>query len=467
MENGMSSDISRPNSFTHGPILPTLARTALPIILVMSMNGLLTVVDAIFLGLFAGPDALSAVTLMFPAYMLLAALATLVASGMSSVLARKLGAGLCADAEAVFAGAHGLALAMAAIVITLFGVFGDRLTLAAADGSAEIAGMSHTYMAITIAFSPLMFVLSVNADALRNEGLAVVMAGFSLLVSLANIVFDYLLIAVFDYGVAGSAAGTVLAQALALAIMLGLRLSGKTELSPSALLRHPLTSSWRTILTLGAPQSLSFIGIALGSAATITALQSAGASGYEATVAAFGIVTRIMTFCYLPLLGLAQALQAMIGNNSGAGLWHRSDSTLRLGLATAFVYCGLAELGLTLFSHEIGFAFVDDPRVATEVSRILPVMVALYFVAGPLFMVATYFQALGDAGRAALLSLAKPYAFFLPLVFVMPVYFGEGGIWLSSPLAELMLLVVTLALLTVTARRSSARWGLFRAVPAK
>jgi putative MATE family efflux protein len=467
MENGMSSDISRPNTFTHGPILTTLVRTALPIILVMSMNGLLTVVDAIFLGLFAGPDALSAVTLMFPAYMLLAALATLVASGMSSVLARKLGAGLGADAEAVFAGAHGLALAIAAIVITLFVVFGDGLTRAAADGSAEIAGMSHTYLAITVAFSPLMFVLSVNADALRNEGLAVLMAVFSLLVSLANIVFDYLLIAVFDYGVAGSAVGTVLAQALALAIMLAFRLSGKTDLSPVALLRYPLTSSWRAILMLGAPQSLSFIGIAIGSAATIAALQSAGASGYEATVAAYGIVTRIMTFCYLPLLGLAQALQAMIGNNSGAGLWHRSDNTLRLGLVTAFAYCGLAELVLTLFSHEIGFAFVDDPLVAKDVGRILPVIVALYFVAGPQFMVATYFQALGDAGRAALLSLTKPYAFFLPLVFVMPAYFGESGIWLSSPLAELMLLVVTLVLLAVTARSGPARWGLFRAVPAK
>ena len=83
-------------------------------------DGVLTVVDAIFLGLYVGPDALSAVTLMFPAYMLLAALATLVASGMSSVLARKLGAGLGADAEAVFAGAHGLALAIAGIVIALF-----------------------------------------------------------------------------------------------------------------------------------------------------------------------------------------------------------------------------------------------------------------------------------------------------------------------------------------------------------
>ncbi|MGS4987238.1 MATE family efflux transporter [Roseibium sp. RP-7] len=462
----MSSDISRPNAYTHGPILPTLARTALPIILVMSMNGLLTVVDAIFLGLFVGPDALSAVTLMFPAYMLLAALATLVASGMSSVLARKLGAGLRADAEAVFAGAHGLALAIAGIVVALFLGLGDSLTRAAADGSAEIAGMSHTYMAITVAFTPLMFVLSVNADALRNEGLAVVMAGFSLLVSLANIAFDYLLIAVYDYGVAGSAAGTVLAQALALAIMLGLRLSGKTELSPSALLRYPLTSFWRDILMLGAPQSLSFIGIALGSAATIAALQTAGASGYEATVAAFGIVTRVMTFCYLPLLGLAQALQSMIGNNFGAGLWHRSDSTLRAGLVVALVYCGLAELVLTLFSHQVGFAFVDDPGVAAEVGRILPVIMALYFVAGPLFMVATYFQALGDAARAALLSLAKPYAFFLPLVFLMPVYFGEGGIWLSSPLAELMLLVVTLVLLGITARTGTARWGLFRAVPA-
>ncbi len=217
---------------------------------------------------------------------------------------------------------------------------------------------------------------------------------------------------------------------------------------------------------LGAPQSLSFIGIALGSAATIAALQTAGASGYEATVAAFGIVTRVMTFCYLPLLGLAQALQSMIGNNFGAGLWHRSDSTLRAGLVAAFVYCGLAELVLTLFSHQVGFAFVDDPGVAAEVGRILPVIMALYFVAGPLFMVATYFQALGDAARAALLSLAKPYGFFLPLVFLMPVYFGEGGIWLSSPLAELMLLVVTLVMLGITARTGTARWGLFRSVPA-
>jgi Na+-driven multidrug efflux pump len=84
---------SHANSFLTGPLGPIYARTALPIIFVMGMNGALAVVDALFLGHFAGADALAAVTLMFPLYMLIVALATLVSSGMSSILARHLGAG--------------------------------------------------------------------------------------------------------------------------------------------------------------------------------------------------------------------------------------------------------------------------------------------------------------------------------------------------------------------------------------
>jgi Na+-driven multidrug efflux pump len=88
----MSSDTATPNAFTYGPLGAVFAKTALPIIFVMGMNGLLAVVDAVFLGIFVGPDALGGVTLMFPLYMLIVALATLVASGMSSLHARHLGA---------------------------------------------------------------------------------------------------------------------------------------------------------------------------------------------------------------------------------------------------------------------------------------------------------------------------------------------------------------------------------------
>jgi MATE family, multidrug efflux pump len=462
----MSQDTGRPNMYTQGPLGLTLLKTALPIIFVMSMNGLLTVVDAMFIGIFIGPDALSAVTLMFPAYMLLVALATLISNGMSSLLARHLGGNRVEAAQAVFTGAHGLALLFSALLIILLLLFGRQATLIAADGSSAIAGMSYTYVAITLWCSPLLFVLAVNSDALRSEGRIGLMAGTSVFVSLANIAFNYVLIAIFDFGVAGTAYGTALAQSIALAIVLGFRLRGQTVLRPGNLFKFPLSSNWPSILALGAPQSLSFIGIAVGSASTFGALQHFGINGYEVTVAAFGIITRIMTFAYLPLLGLTYALQAMIGNNYGAKLWHRSDSTLRIGLVGAFAYCLGAQLVLSVYAHSISLLFVDDTTVAGEVARILPIMVAMYLVAGPLIVVASYFQAIGDAKRAALLSLIKPYLFFIPMVWLLPFYVGEVGIWLAGPFSEILLIGLTVLILAQTARQSDARWGLFRAIPA-
>ena len=95
------------NTFLDDPLGPVYFRTALPIIFVMAMSGLLAVADALFLGYYVGPGALAAVTLMFPLYMLIIALSTLVSGGMSSLLARRLGAHDIAQARAVFAGAHG------------------------------------------------------------------------------------------------------------------------------------------------------------------------------------------------------------------------------------------------------------------------------------------------------------------------------------------------------------------------
>lgn len=458
----MSSDAFPKNSFTQGSLAAVFAKTALPIIFVMGMNGLLTAVDAAFLGFFVGPDALGAVTLMFPLYMLLAALATLVASGMSSLLARHLGARRFDEARTTFASAHGLGLAVSAVLIALFLIFGEEVTLLLAKGSVPLAEMGHVYLGIIVFFTPAAFLMSVNADALRNEGRAGLMAAMSLLVSLSNILFNYVLIAQMGLGVAGSAYGTAMAQVLALLVILVFRLRGRTVLRPSALTRHRF-SEWRPILALGAPQSLNLLGIALGSAAIITALQLAAGGAYETTVSAYGIVTRVMTFIFLPLLGLSQALQSITGNNYGAEEWRRSDKTLRLGLAVALVYCTVAELALVGLAKPVSGLFVDDAAVMGEVGRIMPVMVTLFFLAGPLIMIASYFQAIGAAGRAAVLGLAKPYFFAIPLTFLLSPVFGEMGIWMAAPAAEGMLLCLTLTVLAQSARRGELRWGLFKA----
>jgi putative MATE family efflux protein len=449
------------NTFTDGPLGTIYLKTALPIIFVMGMNGLLSVADALFLGIYVGADALAAVTLMFPIYMLIVALSTLVANGMSSLLARSLGAGDMNSARATFAGAHGLAIGLGGVLIGLFILLGQPVALLAAGGSETLAQMGLVYLRITVFVSPLLFVLSVNSDALRNEGRVGFMAAMSLLVSIANIGFNYVLIAVLDMGVAGSAYGTAAAQALAFAIILAFRVFGETSLRPATLLSHSMRGKWGRILALGAPQSLNFIGLALGAAAIITALQWVGRPGYADTISAYGIITRVITFAFLPLLGLSFAMQTITGNNYGAALWHRSDASLRMALLIAFIYCVIVQVVVMSMPSRIASAFVEDVTVINEVSRILPVMTSVFFMVGPLMMIATYFQAIGSAGKAALLGLTKPYAFAIPLTFLLPVWFGEIGIWYAGPLAEVMLLGLTAVILRLAAQDQRLKWGIF------
>ena len=454
---------SQTNTYLTGPLGPIYAKTALPIIFVMGMNGLLAVVDALFLGHFAGPDALAAVTLMFPLYMLVVSLATLVSSGMSSVLARSLGAEDMSQARRTFAGAHGLAIFMGLVLILLFLAFGAPVALLLASGSEHLAELGLIYLRITVFASPLVFVLSVNSDALRNEGRVLFMAAMSLLVSLSNMGFNYVLIGLLDMGVAGSAYGTALAQALALGIILAFRGLGTTDLRPSVLLHHSLVAVWGRSLALGAPQSLNFIGLALGSTAILVALQWDETARFDATVSAYGIITRLITFAFLPLLGMAHAMQTITGHNFGAGAFHRSDASLRMSATVAFIYCLAIQIVMSVFAAELGAAFVPDAAVISEVARILPIMSAGFFLSGPLMMLAMHFQAIGDAARAGLLGLSKPYLFAIPLTFLLAASVGEIGIWLAAPIAEVMLVILTGVVLMRLSKARSLRWGVFQA----
>lgn len=453
----MSSGNSRQNSYLSAPIGTLFVKTALPIIFVMSMSGLLNVVDAIFLGIFVGPDAVSAVTVIFPFTMLLIAASTLVTSGMASLLARRLGAGDVAGAEEIFAAAHGLALTVATATMAGFGIAGHWVVMQAAAGDTTIAEMAYAYLAISIVASPLMFALSLHADALRNEGRAPMIAGLSLLVSLANIAFNYLAIVIWDLGVAGSAYGTAAAQFVALGMVFAFRLRGRTPLPLAALRKHRWLGAWRRMIALGAPQSLSFLGVALVSGTIILALQFSGAPAYAETTAAYGIVTRVFGLGFLPLLGMGQAMQAIVGNNLGAKAHDRAVAALRHSVLVAAIYCAISQLIMMLGAGTVGAAFVSDGAVVAEVARILPQMTLLYVFTGPILMLALYFQSLGDASRAAIFSLTRPFVLAPVAILGLVAILGEPGIWIAPPVADAVMLSVVLVSLwrgSASARRA-------------
>lgn len=449
------------NMFLRGSLPALFLRTAAPIILIMTINGLYVVADAYFLGIYAGADALSAVSLIFPGMMMMLAMGTLVSGGMSSVLARHLGAGRLDDARRTFTGAHLLGLGVVIAVYILFFTLGRTIIAAGAGGAPAVAANAELFMTIMVLFSPVGYFLSLNIDGLRCEGRLGFMTLVTIAATLLNIAFNWLFMGGFGWGVAGSAFGTVLAQAVCLSVMLVYRWRTPGVLK---LIRPGPVREWRQILALGIPSSFGFLGISLNSAAVISSIRIWDSADYVDVIAAYGVVTRLLTFAYLPMMGVSIAFQTIAGNNFGAGLMARTNDSLKLALLVSAAYCGLVQIVALLFAPGLGTVFADDPAIAAEVARILPWTTAVYVICGLPVILSGYFQAIGEAGRAGIIGLSRVYLFSIPLLFVLPHIFGEPGIWMAAPTADVAMLGLIGVVLAVNSARKGWRFGVLQPV---
>jgi len=434
------------NPFLTLPVGRLFLSNALPMAVVMSTSGLLNVVDGIFVGRFLGAQALAAVSLAFPVVMLLTALTTLTGGGMSSVLARHLGKGARREAGAVFAGAHGLALALSAALMFGALTFGPGIVSVLAAGNEPVAAPARSYLLILILGAPVQFGLGLHADALRNEGRSGHIALLSVIVNLLNVAANYVAIVILDLGIAGSAIGTVAAQALGLMLLLLVR-KRDPALLPLGIIRNASwLTGWRQILALGLPLSLSFIGMALVASTVLLAIGNT-TEDHGTYVAAYGIVTRILGLAFLPQMAIALTTQSITGHNVGAGRMDRAGAALRLAVGCAFLWCLGVTLTAMLAGEMLGALFSDNQAVIMAVGAIMRPMTALYAVTGPILVIAMHFQAMGHPLRTAVLTLGKPWLLTPVLVIVLNAHSGLLGLWFAFPIADAALLLVALAII--------------------
>ncbi|SDE78900.1 putative efflux protein, MATE family [Salipiger thiooxidans] len=434
------------NPFLTLPVRRLFLSNALPMAVVMSTSGLLNVVDGMFVGHFIGAHALAAVSLAFPVAMLLTALTTLTGGGMSSLMARYLGKGARRDAGAVFAGAHGLALALSAALMLGALMFGPSLVSFLAAGNEPLAAPARAYLRILILGAPVQFGLGLHADALRNEGRSGHIALLSVIVNLLNVAANYIAIVVLDFGIAGSAIGTVAAQSLGVMLLLLVRKRDPALLPLDMIRNASWLTGWRQILALGLPLSLSFIGMALVAGTVLLAIGNTAAD-HGTYVAAYGIVTRILGLAFLPQMAIALTTQSITGNNVGAGRTDRASAALRLAIGCAFLWC----LGVTLTAMRagemLGALFSDNQEVIIAVGAIMRPMTALYAVTGPILVIAMHYQAMGHPLRTAVLTLGKPWLLTPALVIVLNAHSGLQGLWYAFPAADAALALVALMII--------------------
>ncbi len=214
-------------------------------------------------------------------------------------------------------------------------------------------------------------------------------------------------------------------------------------------------------LALGAPLSLNYLSISLIAGSVVAMLKIYGAEDYTVTVGAYGIVTRLLTFSFMPLLGLSMAFQSIAGNNFGGNMAGRVNFSTKTALLVSLGYCLVIEFTFMLFPGQLASIFVQDDAMINETARILPFLMIMYFTAGPAIVLSGFYQAIGDAKRAAILSLSRNYLIGFPLLMVMPRLFGEPGIWYASPIGDIIMTMLTIAVLVVAQRRKGYRAGVF------
>ena len=427
----------RNNDFSKGPVWKCILVQAVPLMIAQLVQLLYNIVDRIYIGHMGDSNslALTGIGLTFPIVTLIMAFAALFGMGGVPLFSVELGAGDREKAGRIL-GCSSVLLLISAGALTLFCYLTARPLLfafGASEASYAYAGEYLNIYLIGTVFSMLATGLNgcINAQGFPAVGMASVVIG-----AVTNIALDPLFIFVLRMGVAGAAAATVISQALSAFWVLRFLFSGKALI--------PLRKS-NIKLDLGITKEISKLGLsnfimqATACAVQITCNTTLQAYGGDLYVGVMTVANSIREIFMLPVMGIINGAQPVIGYNYGAKAYDRARAGIRFNTFAGTAYTLFAWLMILLFPAFFISVFTDDPAV---VSVGVP-MLHIYFF-GFAFMALqfsgqTAFQSIKDAKHAIFFSLLRKAIIVIPLTLILPaVGFGVKGVFLAEPVSNLV-----------------------------
>jgi putative MATE family efflux protein len=416
-----------------------LVDLSFPAMIGMLVQALYNVVDRIYIGQSIGSLGIAGITVVMPVQMFVLAIGSMIGVGAGSLISRSLGAHDQERAERAM-GNLVISVVFLGVLLALCGyIFMDPL-LRWFGATGDALPYARSYAAY-IFFGNAFFAFAVATNnIIRAEGQARIAMGTMLVAAGLNIVLDPIFIFVFKMGVAGAAIATVLSQAAMALYVLRYFLSGRSSLKlhwrnmrPDFIILGEIFSVGSSAFARQAAVSLIFI-------AMNRTIKLYGDSG---SIAAFGIVNSALQIMMMPLFGLAQGLQPVAGYNFGAKRWNLARKAVRLAILYATIICCVGFTVAMTVPGLIARAFTQDPRLIAETAHAMRLMAILTPLVGFQIIGASMFQAFGRAMPALLLTLSRQFLFVLPLLWILPRFFGLDGIWATFPCADLLSLLTT------------------------
>jgi putative MATE family efflux protein len=421
------------------PIGNLLIKQAVPAsigILVMSLNIL---VDTIFVGNWIGPTAIAAINVVLPVSFFIAALGMAIGVGGSSIISRALGADNTTKALKTFGNQITLT-ALITVVFVIFGLWYINDLIPAFGGKGSIFQPAKIYYKIVLYGVPILALCMMGNTVIRAEGKPKFAMYAMMFPSVGNLLLDILFIKVFDFGMAGAAWATTGSYILCFLFILWFFMSKNSELKLN--FKHfgldlPIVKEI---------SSLGFVTLSRQTIVSITYLLMNNILfdlGGETSVTAYAIVGRMLMFALFPVYGITQGFLPIAGFNYGAEKYKRVRESIITAIKYAALLATVVFIFLMIFPDAITKLFTKDADVLQQT----PPAMRWVFAATPIIAVqligAAYFQAVGKAIPALLLTLTRQGIFFIPLILILPKYYGEIGVWMSFPISDVLSTIVT------------------------
>lgn len=421
------------------PIGKLLVKQAVPAsigILVMSLNIL---VDTIFVGNWIGPNAIAAINVVLPVSFFIAALGMAIGIGGSSIISRALGANNREKALTTFGNQITLTLLLT-VSFVIPGLYFVDSIIPAFGGKGDIFNPAKIYYTIVLYGVPFLALCMMGNTVIRAEGKPKFAMYAMMIPSVGNLILDYIFIKILGYGMHGAAWATTGSYMLCLGFIIWYFLSNNSELKITECfykLNFPI------IKEIG---GLGFVTLARQAIVSVTYLLMNNILfnlGGETSVTAYAIVGRMLMFALFPVYGITQGFLPIAGFNYGAEQYKRVRDSIFTAIKYGVALAAVIFVFLMLFPDAITQLFTQDAEVLRETPPAMRWVFAATPIIGIQLIGAAYFQAIGKAVPALLLTLLRQGIFFIPLIFILPRFYGELGVWMSFPISDVLATIVT------------------------
>ena len=439
----MSENKSIPTELGTEKISTLLKQYALPAIIAQTASSLYNMVDSIFIGHGVGPLAISGLAVTFPLMNLSTAFGTLVGMGAASLMSILLGQRNYNAANKVLGNVVTLNIILGIAFMIVALTFIDPI-LYFFGASENTLPYAKEYMKI-ILYGNIVTHLYFGLNAqMRSSGFPKKAMALTIFTVVLNTLLDPLFIFVFDMGIKGAAWATVIAQTASLFIVMNhFNDRSKALHFEKGIIRL----DWRI-----AKESLSigFGPFLMNAAACLVTLfinQQLRKYSGDLGIGAFGICNRIGFMFIMICLGLNQGMQPIAGYNFGARKYSRVKEVFWKTVGLASIATCICFIICVLFPVPAVSVFTHDPELIEMSAKGLRIMNSAVLIIGAHIVSTNLFQCLGMVRKSIILSLSRQILFLLPLLYLLPLNFGEIGVWMSYPLSDVLSFILAITML--------------------